>query len=275
MFARVGSSLDDYHRVAWFRRIVLASWCTSQTDVALGSSAGWGLAGAASLMMGGFIASRITLPERVAAPITAFGGGVLLATVALELVPEADKQAGLGVTAVGMLLGTGVFVGADAWLSRDPSTETMRRCATRCSRWPGGDAVGSGGGGPGESIAAGIFVDGVPESSRAWVDGGRPEMSVWRCWSASWSATWSRRTRPCGQSSPAATRTRYAVGVIAAIGIALAGATELDSTLLADTSPTLIGGAEAVAAGAVLAVVSIAIIPYTFAEVSRLVASPS
>ena len=65
---------------------------------------------------------------------------------------------------------------------------------------------------------------------------------------------------------------RFAVGLIAPIGLALAGATVLGATLLADASPTLIGGAQTVAAGAVLAVVSISIIPYAFAEVNRLVA---
>jgi hypothetical protein len=40
-------------------------------------------------------------------------------------------------------------------------------------------------------------------------------------------------------------------------------------TRLADASPTLVGGAQAVAAGGVLAVVSIAMILYAFAEVSR------
>ncbi|HET6832688.1 MAG TPA: hypothetical protein VFH30_02385 [Acidimicrobiales bacterium] len=37
------------------------------------------------------------------------------------------SERGTGVTAVGMLVGTAVFVGGDAWLSRDESTETMRR----------------------------------------------------------------------------------------------------------------------------------------------------
>jgi hypothetical protein len=68
-------------------------------------------------MVGALVSSRNTLPEHLAAPITAFGGGVLLAAVALGLVPEADAEAGLGATAIGMLLGTAVFVGADAWLS--------------------------------------------------------------------------------------------------------------------------------------------------------------
>lgn len=93
----------------------------------LGPSVGWGLTVAASLLAGALVAARIKLPERVAAAITAFGGGVLLAAVAFELVPEADERAGLTVTAVGMLIGTVLFVGADAWLSRDESTKMMRR----------------------------------------------------------------------------------------------------------------------------------------------------
>ena len=52
------------------------------------ASAGWGLAVAASLFAGAVAGATLKLPERVAAAITAFGGGVLLAAVALELVPE-------------------------------------------------------------------------------------------------------------------------------------------------------------------------------------------
>ena len=43
----------------------------------------------------------------------------------------------------------------------------------------------------------------------------------------------------------------------------------MGGTRLADASPTLVGGAQAVAAGGVLAVVSTAMILYAFAEVSR------
>jgi zinc transporter ZupT len=55
--------------------------------------------------------------------------------------------------------------------------------------------------------------------------------------------------------------------------VALAAATVLGGTVLADASPELVGTAQAIAAGAVLAVVSIAIIPHAFSEVSSLVAS--
>lgn len=65
---------------------------------------------------------------------------------------------------------------------------------------------------------------------------------------------------------------RFAVGLLGSIGLALALATVLGGTVLVDASPSLIGTAQAIAAGAVLAVVSISIIPHAFAEVSRLVA---
>ena len=66
---------------------------------------------------------------------------------------------------------------------------------------------------------------------------------------------------------------RFAVGLLAGIGLALAGATIVGATLLAGADPAVIGTAQAVAAGAVLAVVSIAVIPHAFEEVSSLVAT--
>src|SRR3954447_26645086 len=131
----------------------------------LAPSVGWGLAVAASLLAGGAIATAFKLPARLAALITAFGGGVLLAAIALELVPEADDRAGLAPTALGLLAGTLIFVLADAYLSRDEKMREMRRS---------GHAAAAGqemsmpsmndGAARGESIAVGIFVDGVPES---------------------------------------------------------------------------------------------------------------
>jgi hypothetical protein len=57
----------------------------------LGGSAIWGLAIALSLVAGAVVAARTTLPAAVAELLTTFGGGVLLAAIALELVPSADE----------------------------------------------------------------------------------------------------------------------------------------------------------------------------------------
>src|ERR671917_2938054 len=92
-----------------------------------GASLAWGLVIGASLVAGAVAAALLRLPERVAATLTAFGGGVLLAAVALELVPEADREAGSALTAIGLVAGTLVYVSADFALSRDRDTQEMRR----------------------------------------------------------------------------------------------------------------------------------------------------
>src|SRR4051794_28084544 len=92
----------------------------------LGASFVWGLAIAGSLLAGALAAVLLRLPERVAATLTAFGGGIMLAAIAFELVPDADAGAGTMLTG-GLIAGTLVYVGADAWLTREPGMRAMRR----------------------------------------------------------------------------------------------------------------------------------------------------
>jgi zinc transporter, ZIP family len=233
----------------------------------LAPSVGWGLAVAASLIAGGAVAAMLKLPERLAALITAFGGGVLLAAIALELVPEADERAGIAPTAIGLLAGTLVFVAADAYLSRDEEMMQMRRAGHAAAAgqemsMPRREESAA----RGESIAVGIFVDGVPESVALGLTIAEGAVglallvgvlvgNVVEAYGAAQPIVASGRTR------------RFALTLLAAIGLALAFATVLGGTVLADASDTLIGTAEAVAAGAVLAVVSISVIPYAFEEV--------
>jgi zinc transporter, ZIP family len=278
----------------------------------LGAATGWGLVVAASLLAGALAAALLRLPERVAATATAFGGGILLAAVALELVPEADAGAGPALTAAGLLGGTLLYVGADAWLSRDPSMRAQRRMGHAAAAGrpmsdmadgraegaldTGRRATGSmprdhpeaaHGTGPsatglmprdhseaarGESIAAGIFVDGVPESIALGltIAGGSVGVALLA------GILLGNVVEAYGAAQPilAGGHTRrFTLLLLGGIGLALAAATVLGGTVLADASDELIGTAQAVAAGAVLAVVSIAIVPHAFNEVSRTVAT--
>jgi ZIP family zinc transporter len=237
------------------------------------TAAGWGLVVAASLLAGGFAAALVRLPERVAATVSAFGGGILFAAVALELVPEADNEAGAALTAAGILVGALIYVGADNWLSRDEHMDEMRRSAHAAAAGqamtmkPGRDETARG-----ESIAAGIFVDGVPESLALGLTVAEGEVGV----ALLVGILVGNVVEAYGAAQPIVAggrSNRFAVGLLAVIGVALALATILGATVLADASPELIGTAQAVAAGAVLAVVSIAIIPYAFEEVSSTVAT--
>ena len=239
----------------------------------LGPSLGWGAAVGASLVLGALAAAALRLPERTAAALTAFGGGILLAAVALELVPDADAGAGTALTAGGLLAGTLVYVAADAWLSRDEEMDAMRRSGHAAAAGEAMDMpTRDGEAARGESIAAGLFVDGVPESLALGLTIAEGEVglallvgilvgNLVEAYGAAQPIVASGRTR------------RFAVGLLAAIGGALALATVTGATVLSDVDAAVVGTAQAIAAGAVLAVVSIAIIPHAFAQVSRGVAT--
>ncbi|MEX2195412.1 MAG: hypothetical protein WD844_09015 [Thermoleophilaceae bacterium] len=239
----------------------------------LGPSLGWGLAIGASLLLGALAAASLRLPDRLAAMLTAFGGGILLAAVALELVPEADAEAGTALTALGLLAGTAVYVAADAWLSRDEDMAMMRRsghaaAAGKEMRMPAGHAEAA----RGESIAAGLFVDGVPESIALGLTIAEGEVGL----ALLIGILVGNLVEAYGAAQPiiAGGHTkRFAVSLLGGIGVALALATILGGTVLADVDARIVGTAQAVAAGAVLAVVSIAIIPHAFTQVNRVVAS--
>jgi zinc transporter, ZIP family len=231
-----------------------------------------GLAVGGSLLAGALAAAALRLPTRVAANLTAFGGGVLLSAVALELVPDADERAGAALTAFGLLAGMAVFVALDRWLTRDPGMKTMRRSGHAAAAGRSMNMTAGHEAARGEAIAAGLFVDGVPESIALGLTIAEGEIglallvgilvgNVVEAYGAAQPIIVGGRSR------------RFAVVLLGAIGVALAVATLLGGTVLADASPEVVGTAQAVAAGAVLAVVSISIIPHAFEEVSSLVAS--
>ena len=239
----------------------------------LAASAGWGLVVGASLLAGAVAAALLRPRAGLAATLTAFGGGILFAAVALELVPEADADAGAALTATGLLAGTLVYVGADAWLSRDPGMRAMRRS---------GHAAAAGApmmmtrdhaeAARGESIAAGIFVDGVPESIALGLTIAEGEVGA--ALLAGILLGNVVESYGAAQAILAGGHSRaFALRLLGMIGAALAVSTVLGGTLLADASAAVVGTAQAVAAGAVLAVISIAIVPHAFSEVSRRVAT--
>jgi zinc transporter, ZIP family len=233
---------------------------------------GWGAVVGLSLVAGALAAARLSLPERVAAVLTSFGGGVLLAAVALELVPEADERAGTWLTAAGLVAGALAYVAADGWLARNESTDVMRRSghAAMAGR-PMAMETGGAEAARGEAIAAGLAIDGIPESLALGLTVAEGEIGL----ALLVGIVLGNLVEAYGATQPivAAGRSRrFAVGLLSAIGVVVALATLVGATVLADASPEPVGFAQAIASGAVLAVISISVIPYAFAEVSRWVA---
>ena len=206
------------------------------------------------------------LPEWAAAAVTAFGGGVLLAAVAVELLPEADTRAGPVTTSLCLLAGTVVYVAADARLTREKQDKMVRRTGhAAAAGMPMAMSRSDADAARGEAIAAGIFVDGVPESVALGLTVAEGSVGV----ALLAGILIGNVVEAYGAAQPIAmARTgRFALVLIVLIGLALAGATVLGATALADAPDGLVGGAEAGAAGAVLAVISISVVPYAFDQV--------
>ncbi|HEU4490239.1 MAG TPA: hypothetical protein VFR74_05150 [Jiangellales bacterium] len=232
----------------------------------------WGALVAASLLAGAVAAAWLGLPRRVSAMVTTLGGGILLAAVALELLPEADKLAGPSWTVVGLLAGAFLYVGADAWLARNEEMAAVRRmrhaaaCGVR-SRTGGDPAEAA----RGRAIAAGIVVDGVPESLALGLMAAQavagPALLL--------AVLVGNLTESYGAARPIVTggaSRASAVALLGGIGLGLGAVVVLGGTVAAGLPATAVGVAQALAAGAVVAVLSISVLPYAFREASRPVA---
>jgi ZIP family zinc transporter len=112
----------------------------------------WGIVASSSLLVGGVVTLRFSVPSRVLGLVMAFGAGVLISSVAFELVEEAaTSSGGLGV-GLGLFAGAGVFFAGDALIDRFGGDNRK----SSSGKQAGGSAL---------AIVLGIVLDGLPESA--------------------------------------------------------------------------------------------------------------
>lgn len=123
-----------------------------------------GLIGGGALLLGAVIAWFVDIPQRIVAGIMALGAGVLISTLAFELVEEAASDGGLVPTTVGFLAGAIIYIVADWLVSRPPKTPAAARPADSPTNIAARRAGAKLAGGTGAAIAIGALIDGIPES---------------------------------------------------------------------------------------------------------------
>jgi ZIP family zinc transporter len=118
----------------------------------------WGLLSGSALLLGALVGWFVPLRQRVVAAIMAFGAGVLISALSFELVDEAWRQGGFAPVAGGFLAGALVYTLANYWLShrgarhRKRSHEAKREA--QADKHPNNGAA----------LALGALLDGIPES---------------------------------------------------------------------------------------------------------------
>ncbi|WP_061289811.1 ZIP family metal transporter [Azotobacter vinelandii] len=210
----------------------------------------WGWLAASSLLLGAWLGFGARLSERLVAASMAFGSGVLIAALCFEQLPEAERLGGIWPTLGGLLAGGVVFVLADEGLDRLQARHRARR--------PGRGSLA------GLLIAAGAFLDGIPESlalGLGLLDDGWPSLAL--------LVAVLLANLPEGLASAASLRAegygRRQVFALWGVIVGLSGlAAMLGPALLADLSPGWLAFALGLSAGAVLCMLVDTLIPEAF-----------
>ncbi|MDW4571370.1 ZIP family zinc transporter [Microbacterium sp. M3] len=230
-----------------------------------------GLIGGGTLLVGAGVAWFVAIPQRVVAGIMAVGAGVLISTLAFELVEEAADVGGLVPTTAGFLGGAILYIVADQLVSRSGRKASAARASGPASsgRTPSHSIVarraGGAAAGAGVVIAIGALIDGIPESlvmGLSVLQGGISIPIV---------AAIAISNIPEGLGSTAALKRGGASGRFVTLlwgGIALitVAAAVAGYLLFQSASPNLVALITTVAAGGLLAMVCNTMIPEAFAE---------
>ena len=184
--------------------------------------------------------------------VMAFGAGVLLSSVAFELMDEAYGVGGIDAAAPGLLLGAAVFYVADR--------EVNRRGGER--RKNAGDRQG----GSAAAIAIGALLDGIPESAAigiSLIEGGGVGVAL--------VAAVFLSNVPEGLSSAAGMKRAgrspaYVFGLWGAVTLASTLAALLGYLFLAGASGNAVAAIQSFAAGAILTMLASTMMPEAYEE---------
>lgn len=218
----------------------------------------WGLLGGSALLVGAAIAYLVALPPRIVAAIMAAGSGVLISAVAFDLMDEAYRKGGFDSTGLGFLAGAAVYTAANVYISRRGAEHRKRSGSNPDQSQP--DASEGGG----LAIAVGALLDGIPESVVIGVS-----LLAGTGVSLVTVAAVFLSNVPEGLSSAAGMRragrsAAYIFGVWGAIAVLSGVAALVGNVALAGASPEIVAATTAVAAGAILAMLSDTMIPEAF-----------
>jgi ZIP family zinc transporter len=218
----------------------------------------WGLLSGSALLIGAAIGWFAHLPQRLIAGIMAFGAGVLISALSFELMDEAWHRGGLLPASGGFLAGALVYTGANWWLShrgarhRKRSSEQHREPQVK-------DHPANG-----LALAMGALLDGIPESiviGVSLIEGGAVGFVA--------VAAVFLSNLPEGLSSAAGMRKEgksaaYVFGLWTAIALASAVASVIGYIAFSGVDPAAVAFVQAVAAGAILAMIVDTMVPEAF-----------
>lgn len=216
----------------------------------------WGLLAGSALLIGAAIGYFIPIRQRIVAAVMAFGSGVLISALSFDLMDEAYHIGGFTATAFGFLAGAGIYSFANWFLARQGARHRKRSGHQQMT-----EAQNDG---SGLVLAIGALIDGIPESIAigiSMISGGAVSMVA--------VAAIFLSNLPEGLSSSAgmkkAGRSKaYVFGVWLSIAFISGLASLAGYSLFSGFPPEVIAATTALAAGAILAMLSDTMMPEAY-----------
>ena len=218
----------------------------------------WGLVSGSALIVGSLLGYYTKVPKKVIAFIMAFGSGVLISALAFDLMNEAYKRGGFDSTAIGFIGGAIIYSIANYYLSKKGAKHRKRSGEQQPSE---SDNKGSG-----LAIAVGSLLDGIPESIAigvSMIEGGA--VSTAAVIAIFLSNIPESLSSTSGMKKSGRSKT-YIFGIWIGITIISGIASYCGYSIFKNFSPDVIAATIAVAAGAILAMLSDTMIPEAFEE---------
>ncbi|PSR57211.1 ZIP family zinc transporter [Adhaeribacter arboris] len=216
----------------------------------------WGLVAGSALLLGAAIGYFAPIQQRIVSGVMAFGSGVLISALSFDLMNEAYEQGGFAATAIGFISGAAIYTIANYILARQGAKHRKRSGGQQLSDK---DSSGSG-----TALAIGALIDGIPESiviGISMIKGGTVSLVAVIAIFLS--------NLPEGLSSSAGMKKagrskQYIFGVWAFIALASGLASLAGYTIFGQFQQEVISAITALAAGAILAMLSDTMIPEAF-----------
>lgn len=213
----------------------------------------WGLVAGGALLLGALAGYYANISNRVNAAVMAFGSGVLISALTVELMLEAVHKGGFTAAAIGFVSGAAIYTLANHALAKQGVKHRKRSGA----KHPDNENLGT-------EIAVGALIDGIPESiaiGLSMLEGGAVSVAT--------VVAIFLSNIPEGMSSSSGMKRagrskKYIFGLWLGIAVISGIASLLGYSVFSNFSTGVIAATTAVAAGGILAMVADTMIPEAF-----------